>query len=128
MKLYILLLLTNVLALSVSGARFRTKPELHKKAEEKPQFISINLKKNNLDDDSRSKLFTFISQNQKMLSDLNATSNSAFIQKSQATTASVHAVRLSNYGNTQFTGKISIGDRNKEFDVIFDTGIAFMIN
>ena len=37
---------------------------------------------------------------------------------------SIGKVRLFNYKNTEYTGKIKVGDQRQELDVIFDTGSA----
>jgi cathepsin D len=48
----------------------------------------------------------------------------SYTEKSSSATGSTQSIKLYNFKNSQYTGKIAIGEPTNTFDVIYDTGSA----
>ena len=128
MKLAVVFILSAILLFSLfSFAEGATRRENKKLLGTNPDFLesskvhTIPLKRKELSKDSKIKVFNFISEAQTLLKS-SPKGGAIFLERSHSSTQDTHQVRLTNYQNTQFIGKISFAHPSEEYNAIFDTG------
>lgn len=88
---------------------------------DKTQIITIELKKQVLSTGSQAKMFNFISRTQT-LQQKPLTSSMPLRAGFHTNFKLSNEIRLTNYQNIQFVGKIAFADPLETYDAIFDTG------
>jgi hypothetical protein len=141
------LLLTLALVYLASSKNLRTENDQETLEAPKAKFYTIPLTRQAVTVSDQKQMFEFVTKSQdyvrarrvdgydfmlptpdelEALADKKAPENNGVLleTESQVKTKDRQSIPLYNFKNTQYTGPISIGDNDNEFQVIYDTGSA----